>query len=87
MGILTRPIIKYEDVPMINTELSLKDLTNQSKLTHVSNIFSFSLFFKQEMELSLVGLQNAGKTSLVNSIAVCINSYNLSYATFFSLLS
>ena len=31
---------------------------------------SFSLFFKQEMELSLVGLQNAGKTSLVNSIAV-----------------
>ncbi|VAI49098.1 unnamed protein product [Triticum turgidum subsp. durum] len=33
------------------------------------NIFCFSLFFKQEMELSLVGLQNAGKTSLVNSIA------------------
>lgn len=29
-----------------------------------------SLFFKQEMELSLVGLQNAGKTSLVNAIAV-----------------
>lgn len=28
-----------------------------------------SLFFKQEMELSLVGLQNAGKTSLVNAIA------------------
>ncbi|CAH9070084.1 unnamed protein product [Cuscuta epithymum] len=28
-----------------------------------------SLFFKQEMEISLVGLQNAGKTSLVNSIA------------------
>ncbi|KNA15642.1 hypothetical protein SOVF_096360 [Spinacia oleracea] len=28
-----------------------------------------SLFFKQEMELSLVGLQNAGKTSLVNTIA------------------
>ncbi|GJU96175.1 ADP-ribosylation factor-like protein 8C [Tanacetum coccineum] len=27
------------------------------------------LFFKQEMELSLVGLQDAGKTSLVNSIA------------------
>lgn len=27
------------------------------------------LFFKQEMELSLVGLQNAGKTSLVNVIA------------------
>lgn len=29
-----------------------------------------SLFFKQEMELSLVGLQNAGKTSLLNAIAV-----------------
>mmetsp|Transcript_1225 Transcript_1225/g.4345 ORF Transcript_1225/g.4345 Transcript_1225/m.4345 type:complete len:184 (-) Transcript_1225:155-706(-) len=28
-----------------------------------------SLFFKQEMELSLVGLQNAGKTSLVNVIS------------------
>nr|GMD00695.1 ADP-ribosylation factor-like protein 8C [Ipomoea batatas] len=28
-----------------------------------------SIFFKQEMELSLVGLQNAGKTALVNSIA------------------
>ncbi|KAF7127194.1 hypothetical protein RHSIM_Rhsim11G0152700 [Rhododendron simsii] len=28
-----------------------------------------SFFFKQEMELSLIGLQNAGKTSLVNVIA------------------
>lgn len=28
-----------------------------------------SLFFKQEMDLSLVGLQNAGKTSLLNAIA------------------
>ncbi|XP_047161381.1 ADP-ribosylation factor-like protein 8a isoform X1 [Vigna umbellata] len=28
-----------------------------------------SLFFKQEMELSLVGLQDAGKTSLINVIA------------------
>ncbi|KAJ7013349.1 hypothetical protein NC653_003133 [Populus alba x Populus x berolinensis] len=32
-----------------------------------------SLFFKQEMELSLIGLQNAGKTSLVNVIAVGFN--------------
>ncbi|KAA3482473.1 ADP-ribosylation factor-like protein 8A isoform X2 [Gossypium australe] len=32
-------------------------------------LFSCSLFFKQEMELSLIGLQNAGKTSLVNVIA------------------
>lgn len=30
----------------------------------------FSFFFKQEMELSLVGLQSAGKTSLVHAIAV-----------------
>ena len=29
----------------------------------------YSLFFKKEMELSLIGLQNAGKTSLVNVIA------------------
>ena len=28
-----------------------------------------SLFFKQEMELTLVGLQNSGKTTLVNLIA------------------
>lgn len=28
-----------------------------------------SLFFKKEMELSLIGLQNAGKTSLVNVVA------------------
>ncbi|GLJ46751.1 hypothetical protein SUGI_0985950 [Cryptomeria japonica] len=28
-----------------------------------------SLFFKQEMELSLIGLQNAGKSSLVNVVA------------------
>ncbi|OWM64782.1 hypothetical protein CDL15_Pgr028499 [Punica granatum] len=32
-----------------------------------------SLFFKQEMELSLIGLQNAGKTSLVNVVAVGFN--------------
>ena len=28
-----------------------------------------ALFFKQEMELTLVGLQNSGKTTLVNVIA------------------
>ncbi|KAH7859559.1 hypothetical protein Vadar_002559 [Vaccinium darrowii] len=32
-----------------------------------------SFFFKQEMELSLVGLQSAGKTSLVNAITVGLN--------------
>lgn len=33
-------------------------------------LYGCSLFFKQEMELSLIGLQNAGKTSLVNVVAV-----------------
>lgn len=34
----------------------------------LAEVFSVlcSLFFKKEMELSLIGLQNAGKTSLVN---------------------
>lgn len=41
-----------------------------------------SLFFKQEMELSLIGLQNAGKTSLVNVIAVSKYSFEV-----FNLLS
>ncbi|KAJ9170562.1 hypothetical protein P3X46_018660 [Hevea brasiliensis] len=35
----------------------------------LSCIWDCSLFFKQEMELSLIGLQNAGKTSLVNVVA------------------
>lgn len=39
-------------------------------LYHPTLCLHFSLFFKQEMELSLVGLQNAGKTSLLNAIAV-----------------
>lgn len=38
-----------------------------------------SLFFKQEMELSLIGLQNAGKTSLVNVIAVSHSSLSRSF--------
>ena len=29
-----------------------------------------SLFWKQEMELTLVGLQNSGKTTLVNVLSV-----------------
>lgn len=39
-------------------------------LRYILSFFLCSLFFKQEMELSLIGLQNAGKTSLVNVIAV-----------------
>lgn len=31
-----------------------------------------SLFWKEEMELTLVGLQYSGKTTFVNVIAVCI---------------
>lgn len=41
-----------------------------------------SLFYKQEMELSLVGLQNAGKTSLVNAIAV--SERNLCFYYYFN---
>ena len=39
----------------------------------VDSILDFfrSLFWKQEMELTLVGLQNSGKTTLVNVISVC----------------
>jgi GTPase SAR1 family protein len=37
----------------------------------VKNIFSWlrSLFFNKELELSVVGLQNAGKTTFVNVLA------------------
>jgi len=37
----------------------------------VNSVLDFfrSLFWKQEMELTLVGLQNSGKTTLVNVIA------------------
>lgn len=34
-----------------------------------------SLFWKEEMELTLVGLQYSGKTTFVNVIAVCVNLY------------
>jgi hypothetical protein len=34
-----------------------------------------SLFWKEEMELTLVGLQYSGKTTFVNVIAVCIHSF------------
>jgi len=49
-------------------DLGLVDYFIQGSLPHCK--FDCSLFFKQEMELSLIGLQNAGKTSLVNVIAV-----------------
>lgn len=34
-----------------------------------------SLFWKQEMELTLVGLQNSGKTTLVTVLSVCALPY------------
>jgi len=46
-----------------------------SKMSFISNIIdSFlewlkSLFWKQEMELTLIGLQNSGKTTIVNVVA------------------
>lgn len=36
-----------------------------------------SLFFKQEMELTIVGIQNAGKTTLLNMITVSTILVNL----------
>ncbi|RVW82477.1 ADP-ribosylation factor-like protein 8a [Vitis vinifera] len=49
----------------------LWDLQKSRKLHRFCPLGAFGacLFFKQEMELSLIGLQNAGKTSLVNVIA------------------
>lgn len=40
-----------------------------SFFSSISNWFK-SLFWKQEMELTLVGLQNSGKTTLVNVLSV-----------------
>lgn len=40
-----------------------------------------SLFWKEEMELTLVGLQNSGKTTLVNVIAVNITIRGVSVIT------
>jgi hypothetical protein len=60
-------------------------MSNHQISTHCSDTIYFSLFFKQEMELSLIGLQNAGKTSLVNVVAVCINSHNLRYILMFAV--
>jgi len=46
------------------------------RLAHAASLTSHStprsLFFKEEMELSLIGLNAAGKTSLVNVLAVRI---------------
>lgn len=40
-----------------------------------------SLFWKEEMELTLVGLQYSGKTTFVNVIAVRLKDY-LAFATY-----
>lgn len=41
-----------------------------------------SLFWKEEMELTLVGLQYSGKTTFVNVIAVCLCFYPISSCLF-----
>jgi hypothetical protein len=52
-----------------------------SFVKHALSKLSFvSLFWKEEMELTLVGLQNSGKTTLVNVISVC------SFSTMFIFL-
>lgn len=40
-----------------------------------------SLFWKEEMEITLVGLQYSGKTTFVNVIAVCPILYYISVQT------
>lgn len=47
-----------------------------------------SLFWKEEMELTLVGLQYSGKTTFVNVIAVSFltKNYSTSSPTIFSVL-
>jgi ADP-ribosylation factor-like protein 8 len=42
-----------------------------------------SLFWKEEMELTLVGLQYSGKTTFVNVIAVSQNPASAAAAPFF----
>lgn len=64
--------------------LGLVDYFIQSSLPHYK--FDCSLFFKQEMELSLIGLQNAGKTSLVNVIAVSMIIFFWIYLSNFPLM-
>uniref|UniRef100_A0A7N2MX93 Uncharacterized protein n=1 Tax=Quercus lobata TaxID=97700 RepID=A0A7N2MX93_QUELO len=49
--------------------LTLVDTLGKGEAAMLEGSFGTCLFFKQEMELSLIGLQNAGKTSLVNVIA------------------
>lgn len=43
-----------------------------------------SLFWKEEMELTLVGLQYSGKTTFVNVIAVI--NYNMLFFSFISVV-
>lgn len=45
-----------------------------------------SLFWKEEMELTLVGLQYSGKTTFVNVIAVSFTKF-LCFNIFFGLYS
>jgi hypothetical protein len=44
-----------------------------------------NLFWKQEMELTLVGLQNSGKTTLVNVISVDLRDLGFSFLSHRSL--
>tara|TARA_R110002050_G_scaffold279589_3_gene426297 strand:- start:370 stop:804 length:435 start_codon:yes stop_codon:yes gene_type:complete len=57
-----------------NRILSNKIFFIPSRMGAVNSIMDWlrGLFWKQEMELTLVGLQNSGKTTLVNVISVCL---------------
>ena len=69
MGALFGTCRKLREELPLSVSLSLSFLFPTNFSPTLSSQLMFSLFFKKEMELSLIGLQNAGKTSLVNVIA------------------
>ncbi|KAH1082461.1 hypothetical protein J1N35_022222 [Gossypium stocksii] len=56
--------VDYHTIASVDKEICVK-----RKIFEDKEELCECLFFKQEMELSLIGLQNAGKTSLVNVVA------------------
>ena len=58
----------------VDIEVSLYRKRAAEMLAFFNRIIEWfkSLFWKEEMELTLVGLQNSGKTTFVNVIAVSV---------------
>lgn len=69
---------------ILSTSLSFISLTSLKETFLFSFTYNFvikcySIFSKQEMELTMIGLQNAGKTSLANVVAVSLLDRPLLY--------